>query len=88
MILAAVSPGFALLIGIVVLVCEIVVPTWALVDAANRPKTVFYNAGSNKTVWIVLIVVSWLIGLGFFLAGFYLVFTRPKVRRQVQRLGS
>jgi hypothetical protein len=33
-----------------------------------------------------VIVVSWFIGLGLFLGGFYLLFTRPKVRRQMEGL--
>ncbi len=77
-----------LLVVLVVLFCAVVVPIWAIVDAANRPTAAFYGAGSNKTAWIVVIVVAWLIGLGFFLGGFYLLFTRPKVRRQMERLGS
>jgi hypothetical protein len=80
--------GPDLFIVLVVVVCAVVVPIWAIVDAANRPTVAFYGAGSNKTAWIVVIVVAWLIGLGFFPGGFYLLFTRPKVRRQMERLGS
>ncbi len=76
------------LLLLVVLLCAVAVPIWALVDAASRPAVAFYGAGSNKTAWIVVVVVAWLIGLGFFLGGYYLVFTRPKVRRQMQWLGS
>ena len=70
------------LIALVVLVGGVGVPLWAIVDAANRPAAAFYRAGSHKTAWIVVTVISWLIGLGFFLGGFYLLFTRRKVRRQ------
>jgi hypothetical protein len=73
---------------LIVLFLAVVVPIWAVVDAANRPAIAFYGAGSNKTAWIVVIVIAWLIGLGFFLGGFYLLFTRPKVRRQEEHLGS
>jgi Protein of unknown function (DUF2516) len=76
--------GADLLIALVVLVCVFAVPIWAVVDAAGRPAGAFYNAGSNKTIWIVVIVVAWLFGLGVFLGAFYLLFTRPKVRRQMQ----
>ena len=75
------------LLVLIILACAVVVPIWAVVDAANRPKAAFYGAGSNKTAWIVVIVVAWFFGLGFFLGGFYLVFTRPKVRRQMGHLG-
>jgi hypothetical protein len=77
--------GPDLLIVIVVLVA-VAVPLWAVVDAASRPASAFFGAGSNKTIWIVVIVVSWFIGLGLFLGGFYLLFTRPKVRRQMEGL--
>jgi hypothetical protein len=86
--------GFAAIFGpnlfvvLVVLLCAVAVPVWAIVDAANRPAMAFHGAGSNKTAWIVVIVIAWLIGVGFFLGGFYLLFTRPKVRRQMERLGS
>jgi hypothetical protein len=73
----------AFLIALVVLFCAVVVPIWAVVDAANRPALAFYGAGSNKTAWIVVIVVSWFIGMGFFLGGYYLLFTRKKLRRQL-----
>jgi hypothetical protein len=73
----------AFLIALVVLFCAVVVPIWAVVDAANRPAVAFYGAGSNKTAWIVVIVVSWFIGMGFFLGGYYLLFTRKKLRRQL-----
>jgi hypothetical protein len=87
MVLAAIfGPDF--LVALIVLFLGVVVPIWAVVDAANRPAVAFYGAGSNKTAWIVVIVIAWLVGLGFFLGGFYLLFTRPKVRRQMERLGN
>src|SRR6185437_14888056 len=43
-----------------------------------------YGAGSNTTTWIVVFVVAWFFGLGGFLGGFSLLFTRQKVRRQVE----
>ncbi len=76
------------LVVLVILILGVAVPIWALIDAASRPTVAFYGAGSHKTAWIVVIVVAWLIGLGFFLGGFYLVFTRPKVRRQMERVGD
>ena len=86
MILATIF-GSDLFIALVILLFAVAVPIWAIVDAANRPATAFYGAGSNRTAWIVVIVIAWLIGFGFFLGGFYLLFTRPKVRRQMLRPG-
>lgn len=70
----------AFLVALTVLFCATVVPIWAVVDAANRSAVAFYAAGSNKTAWIVVIVVSLLLGVGFFLGGYYLLFTRKKLR--------
>ena len=72
----------ALLLVLVIGFCAVVVPIWAVVDAANRTPVAFYAAGSNKTAWIVVIVVSWFLGMGFFLGGYYLLFTRRKLRHQ------
>jgi hypothetical protein len=80
--------GPNLFLVLLIVFCAFVVPAWAVVDAATRPAVAFYGAGSNKTAWIVVIAVSWFFGLGFFLGGFYLLFTRPKVRRQLQYIGS
>ena len=72
-----------LLVVLVIAFCAMVVPIWAVVDAANRSAVDFYAAGSNKTAWIVVILVSWFFGLGFFLGGYYLLVIRKKVRRQL-----
>jgi hypothetical protein len=79
--------GPDLLIVVIVVFCGVADPIWAIVDAANRLAIRLLRAGSHKTAWIVVIVVAWLVGLGFFLGGFYLLFTRPKVRRQMEHLG-
>ena len=76
--------GADLLIVFVVFVCAFLVPIWAVADAAIRPAAASYGAGSNKTTWIVVMVVAWFFGLGFFLGGFDLLVTRPKVRRQLE----
>jgi hypothetical protein len=78
--------GGDLLFVLVLLVCGVLVPLWAVVDAARRPADAFYGAGSNKGIWIVVIAVAWFFGLGFFLGGFYLLVTRPKVRRQMETM--
>ena len=55
-----------------------------LLETAHHPAVDFPGAGSNKTAWIASIVVALVIGLGFFRGGFYLLFTRHKVRRHEQ----
>lgn len=76
--------GPDILIVLIAVFCSVVIPIWAIVDAASHPAVAFSGAGSNKTAWIAVIAVALSIGLGFFLGGFYLLFTRPKVHRHEQ----
>jgi hypothetical protein len=79
--------GPDLLIALVVLCLTLGVPIWAVVDAGSRPAAAFFATCSNKTVWIVVVVVAFVLGIGFLLGGYYLLFTRPKVRRQMVSIG-
>jgi hypothetical protein len=74
--------GLDLFFLLLVLVVGLVVPIWAIVDAASRPSGAFSAAGSSKTMWIVLIVVGWLVTglIGIILAVVYLASIRPRVR--------
>jgi Na+-driven multidrug efflux pump len=74
--------GPDLFVVLFILVVGLVVPVWAIVDAASRPSGAFSAAGSSKTMWIVLIVVGWLVTglIGIVLALVYLVSIRPRVR--------
>jgi RsiW-degrading membrane proteinase PrsW (M82 family) len=76
--------GPDLLIALLFLFLGVGVPLWAVIDAANKPAVAFYGAGSNKTAWIAVIVVAFFLGVAFFFGGFYLLFTRPKVHRQMR----
>jgi hypothetical protein len=68
-----------------VVLVGIALPLWAIVDALSRPAVAFYAAGSNKTAWIiVLLVFTFVLGIGLFLAAFYLVSVRRKVQQQMQ----
>jgi hypothetical protein len=78
--------GPALLIALLFLFLGVGIPLWAVIDAASRPAVAFYGAGSNRTAWIAVIVVAFFLGVGFFLGGFYLLFTRRKVHRQMGSL--
>lgn len=69
----------------IVVLLGIALPLWAVVDAISRPAVGFYAAGSNKTAWIiVMLVFTFVLGIGLFLAGFYLVSVRRKVQQQIQ----
>jgi hypothetical protein len=67
-----------LVIGLV----GVAVTIWALVDAISRPTAAFAAAGSNKALWIILIVAFWLLTgvIGPILAIVYLASIRPRVR--------
>jgi hypothetical protein len=68
----------------IVAIVSMAIPLWAVIDALTRPAVAFYAAGSNRTAWVVvLLVATFVLGLGFFLAAFYLISVRPKVRRQM-----
>jgi hypothetical protein len=74
--------GPDLFIVVMVAVVGLLVPIWAIVDAASRPTSAFVAAGSSKTMWITLIVVFWLVTgiVGFVLACVYLASIRPRVK--------
>jgi hypothetical protein len=70
---------------LVVLIVGMVIPLWAIIDAISRPAVGFYAAGSNKTAWVlVLLVATFVLGIGVVFAAFYLVSVRRKVRQQMQ----
>jgi hypothetical protein len=74
--------GPDLFIVFIVFVVGLVVPIWAIVDAASRPSGAFTAAGSSKGMWITLIAVGWLLTgvIGLILACVYLASIRPRVR--------
>jgi uncharacterized protein DUF2516 len=69
----------------IVVIVGMAIPLWAIIDALSRPAAAFYGAGTNKTAWvIVLLVATFVLGLGLFLALFYLISVRRKVHNQMQ----
>ena len=64
----------------------IIVGLWALVDAIRRPEDQF-PGGKGRTAWLVGLVVSWLVGLGWLVGIFYLLRVR-KVQGPVRSAGS
>ncbi len=70
------------LIIFLLLITTLVLPIWAVVDAASRPYGAFTAAGSSKVLWIVLIIVFWLLTwiVGVVLSIVYLAAIRPRVR--------
>lgn len=76
--------GPDVVMGLGALLLGVVIPLWAIIDAASRPAVAFYAAGSNKVAWVAVLVVTFFLGLGFLLGGFYLLSTRRKVRAQTR----
>jgi Protein of unknown function (DUF2516) len=74
--------GPDMFIVLIVAVAGLLVPIWAIADAASRPTGAFVAAGSSKALWITLIVVFWLVTgvVGFVLACVYLASIRPRVK--------
>jgi hypothetical protein len=57
-------------------------PIWAIVDVSAKSRVAFYQAGSSKTAWIVVLAIGLILSpLGLFSSGYYLVFARRKVLR-------
>jgi hypothetical protein len=77
------SSGALVGLGFVIFaVATLAVTIWAIVDAASRPAGAFTAAGSNKTLWITIMVIGWLVTglIGLILACVYLGSIRPRVR--------
>ena len=51
---------------LIALFCSIVVPIWAIADAASHSAPAFFGARSNKTAWIAVVVVALLLASGSF----------------------
>jgi hypothetical protein len=73
---------FVALIAVVIGLATLVVPIWAIVDAASRPSAAFTVAGSSKAMWIAIIAVAWVLTgiVGLILGAVYLGNIRPRVR--------
>lgn len=55
---------------------------YAIVDVSSHSRVDFYEAGSSKAAWIVVIGVFTLFyGFGCLIAAYYLIAVRPKVLR-------
>jgi len=55
---------------------------WAIVDVSSHSKRDFYESGSSKVAWIIVIAIfTFFYGFGCFIAIYYLIRVRPKVRK-------
>ena len=53
----------------------------AFVSALRTPAWVWNEADSSKSMWILILIVSVVLGLGVFGAVIYFFFPQPKLRR-------
>jgi hypothetical protein len=70
------------LVILLVALVVVVIPIWAIADAATRPTGAFTAAGSSKGLWITLILVFWFFTgiIGLIVAFVYLASIRPRVK--------
>jgi hypothetical protein len=75
------GPDAAFLLLIPLLMLALVgLSIWAIVDVSSHSKQDFYEAGSSKVAWIVVIALfTFCYGFGSFIAIYYLLRVRPKV---------
>lgn len=73
-------------VAVLVLAVTLGLPLWAIVDVLGRPAVALYAAGSNKTAWVLVLVVSLVFGIGFLFGGYYLLAVRRKVEQQTRLL--
>jgi hypothetical protein len=87
-----VGPHFFLvvLVGASVAVAFFAVPIVAVVQIATTPDDDFRAVGSNKTTWLLVVVLGWfLCGIAGVIAAFvWLLSERPKVLAHRARVGS
>lgn len=74
MLAATIAPGAF----IVILLVELALPIWSLIDVSSRPDWAWQASGQSKTLWIVLNVIG-LVFCGVVIGLIYLVGIRPKV---------
>lgn len=78
--------GIEVLIIFLVVVVNLGLVVWALVDIAGHTDAAWTAAGQSKVMWILVIVLTALFcGLGWLASIIYLVTTRPKLRSMESR---
>jgi hypothetical protein len=57
----------------------IALPVWGVIDALSRPDVQWEQIGESKSRWVLLLALTWPIGIGFVLALVYFVRIRPRL---------
>ncbi len=73
-------------VEVLIFLAAVVLPIWAISDAATKPREAWTAIGQSRVVWIVLLAaLSFAFGLGSILAVVYLLAVRPKLMAAVAR---
>lgn len=82
------GPDLLIVLLIPILILALVgISVWAIVDVSSHSKRDFYEAGSSKVAWIIVIAFfTFFYGFGSFIALYYLIRVRPKVLKIEARL--
>jgi len=74
--------GTTELLLVAAIVATLVVPVWAIVDAARRTEADFAAIGASKTTQLVVLVVSAVVcgQIGTIISAIYLLTTRRQLR--------
>jgi Na+/phosphate symporter len=54
-------------------------PVWAVIDAISRPDSQWESIGFRKAPWVIVLAITWPVGLGFAVAAAYFVRVRPRL---------
>jgi hypothetical protein len=74
--------GFPELLIVLVMLVLLIIPIWAIVDAAARPERQWVAAGQSKARWLVYLTVGSLLPvIGLALLIVYLASIRPQLQR-------
>jgi hypothetical protein len=57
----------------------IALPVWGVIDAISRPETQWGQIGQSKSRWVLMLALTWPVGVGFLIALAYFVRIRPRL---------
>jgi hypothetical protein len=78
---AAFGPDILIVLTVLILLLALFgLSIWAIIDASLHSKRDFFEAGSSKVAWIIVIAIfTVFFGFGTLIAIYYLIRVRPKV---------
>ena len=64
---------------LLIFLLAVVVPIWGILDAARKPTEAWAAIRQSRLLWILLMALLTLFGMGVIVAVVYLVTVRPKL---------